>query len=333
MQTASAPGKAILSGDHSAVYGCPALVMALEQRLVVRYEPDTLPRLSWLAPDRVHEMALEKFSSLRHRLDNAFEAYLKGERSIKDILARPAELLFYTVDLAHLIGEIKQLPRGKVQISSQIPIGAGMGSSAALLAALLTLFTRIEGKSELIRQVRHCERLQHGRGSLMDASAVVLGGLVKVEGDQSSRVEFLPSEFDQDWYWIHTGTPAVSTGVCVDQVARNFGDSQIWSEFTAVTLAMHEKLSQRESIDGLVAENHRLLNRIGVVPAPVTALIERIETRGGVAKVSGAGSVQGDAAGLVLAHLPGLTPQQLNLPREYRWGQLRISNQGAQRDN
>lgn len=332
MQVASAPGKAILSGDHSAVYGCPALVMALEQRLVVRYYPDTLPRLSWLAPDRVHEMALEKFSSLRHRLDNAFEAYLKGERSIKEILSRPAELLFYTVDMAHLLGEVKQLPRGKVEISSEIPVGAGMGSSAALLAALLTLFTRIEGRDELIRQVRHCERLQHGRGSLMDASAVVLGGLVKVEDDQSARVDFLPTEFDQHWYWIHTGTPAVSTGVCVDQVRRHFGESEIWSEFSGVTLAMHDRLSRGESIGALVAENHRLLNRIGVVPAPVAALIERIESSGGAAKVSGAGSVQGDAAGLVLAHLPQSTPGDLGLPRDYRWGQLRISDQGAQRD-
>ena len=329
MQVASAPGKAVLSGEHSVVHGSPALVMALEQRLTVRYHPDTLPRLSWLAPDRVHEMALEKFSSLRHRLDNAFESYLKGERSIKEILNRPAELLFYTVDMAHLLGEVKQLPRGKVEINSDIPIGAGMGSSAALLAALLTLFTRIEGKNEMIRQVRHCERLQHGRGSLMDASAVVLGGLVKVEGDVSSRVDFVPSEFDQDWYWIHTGTPTVSTGVCVDQVRRHFGDSDIWSEFSAVTDAMHDRLSQGDSIDELVKQNHRLLNRIGVVPAQVAALIERIEERGGVAKVSGAGSVQGDAAGLVLTHLPGMTPDTLDLPREYRWGQLRISDQGA----
>ena len=139
----------------------------------------------------------------------------------------------------------------------------------------------------------------------------------------------MPSEFDQDWYWIHTGTPTVSTGVCVDQVRRHFGDSDIWSEFSAVTDAMHDRLSQGDSIDELVKQNHRLLNRIGVVPAQVAALIERIEERGGVAKVSGAGSVQGDAAGLVLTHLPGMTPDTLDLPREYRWGQLRISDQGA----
>lgn len=332
MQVASAPAKAILSGDHSAVYGCPALVMALEQRLSVRYYPDTLPRLSWLGPDKVHEMALEKFSSLRHRLDNAFEAYLKGERSITEILSRPAELVFYTVEMAHLLGEIKQLPRGKVEISSDIPIGAGMGSSAALLAALLTLFAKAENSDDLIRQVRHCERLQHGRGSLMDAAAVTLGGLVKLENERAERVSFVPTEFDANWYWIHTGTPEVSTGTCVDQVRRNFANSSIWSEFTAVTEAMHSRLAQQQSIADLISQNHRLLNRIGVVPAHVAALIERVEERGGAAKVSGAGTVVGNAAGLVIAYLPQHTPAALNLPRHYRWGELRISNRGACRD-
>lgn len=329
MQVASAPGKAVLSGEHAVVYGAPALVMAMEQRLTVRYFPDTLPRLSWLAPDKVHEMALEKFSSLRHRLDNAFEAYIKGERSITEILSRPAELVFYTVEMAHLLGEIKQLPRGRVEIASDIPIGAGMGSSAALLAALLTLFARVESSAELIRQVRHCERLQHGRGSLMDASAVCLGGLVKLEDDQAQRVNFLPSEFDSNWYWIHTGTPAASTGTCVEQVRRNFEGSSIWSEFADLTLAMHGALKQQKSIATLVGQNHRLLNRIGVVPAKVAALIERIEMRGGAAKVSGAGTVVGDAAGLVITWLPESTPAQLGLPRDYRWGRLRISDIGA----
>lgn len=329
MQVASAPGKAVLSGEHAVVHGSPALVMALQQRLTVRYFPDTLPRLSWLAPDKVHEMALEKFSSLRHRLDNAFEAYLKGERSITEILSRPAELVFYTVEMAHLLGEIRQLPRGKVEISSDIPIGAGMGSSAALLAALLTLFAKVDTTAELIRQVRHCERLQHGRGSLMDASAVCLGGLVWVEGDRSETVSFLPTEFDSNWFWIHTGTPAASTGTCVEQVRRNFQSSTIWSEFTAVTQAIQSALEQQQSIASLVSENHRLLNRIGVVPAKVAALIERIEMRGGAGKVSGAGTVVGDAAGLVIARLPEGTPADLALPRDYRWGELRISNQGA----
>jgi len=333
MQIASAPGKAILSGEHSVVHGAPALAVSLEQRLTVRYTPDRLPRLSWMAPDRVHEMAIEKISSLRHRLDNAFEGYLKGERSISEILSRPAELVFYTVDMARILGDLKQLPSGKVEIHSDIPIGSGMGSSAALLAAILSMFGRAKNSDDLIRQVRHCERLQHGKGSLIDAAAVTLGGLVRVEGDSAVRLEYLPTQLNTDWFWIHTGTPVTSTGECVEQVRRHFSGSDIWNEFAQVTQAFELALQQQLPLGSLVRENHRLLNRIGVVPARVSALIERIEQSQGAAKVSGAGAVAGEAAGLVLAWMPNGSPADLELPRDYRWGALKVSTQGAVLDD
>lgn len=328
-QISSAPGKAIISGEHAVVQGAPALAVALEQRLRVRYLPDRLPRFSWIAPDHAHEMALEKFSALRHRLDSAFEAYMKGERSIREILSRPAELVFYTIDMARILGDLKQIPTGRVEISSDIPVGAGMGSSAALLAALLTLFSKADSQQELIRQVRHCERLQHGKGSLIDAATVTLGGLVRVEGDEAKRLDYLPDQMNSDWYWIHTGTPVTSTGVCVDQVRRHFDGSDIWSEFRDITQSIQASLEQQESFDALIQANHRLLNRIGVVPARVAALIEQIEQRGGAAKISGAGAVSGDAAGLVIASMPNSSPADLPLPREYRWGRLRVSARGA----
>lgn len=333
MQIASAPGKAILSGEHSVVHGAPALAVSLEQRLVVRFTPDRLPRLSWLAPDRVHEMAIEKLSSLRHRLDNAFESYLKGERSIGDILSRPAELVFYTIDMARILGDLKQLPSGKVEIQSDIPIGSGMGSSAALLAALLSMFGRAKSTEELIQQVRHCERLQHGKGSLIDAATVTLGGLVRVQADEARRLNYLPMQLNQDWYWIHTGTPITSTGECVEQVRRQFTGSDIWDEFATVTQAFEQALKTAAPLGQLIRENHRLLNRIGVVPAPISALIEKIEQAQGAAKVSGAGAVAGDAGGLVLAWMPKGSPADLELPKNYRWGALRISTDGAGLDD
>ena len=329
MQTASAPGKAILSGEYSVLFGAPALAIAVEQRLTVSYTPDTLPRLSWLAPDRVHELALEKFSALRHKLDNAFESYLRGERSITEILSRPAELVFYTVDMARLLGQIKTIPRGKVAIESSIPIGAGMGSSAALLAALLSMFANYKTQSELIEQVRHCERLQHGRGSLIDAAAVCMGGLVRVNGDNAERLDSLAQTFDDSFYWIYTGTPITGTGVCVEQVERRFGHSEIWTEFSAVTQELEKTLSSGQDFSHLLQQNQRLLNRIGVVPAQVAALIEQIEQLGGVAKISGAGAVAGDAGGLVIAQMHGASPKQLSLPAHYRWGPLQLSEQGA----
>ncbi|QJD70460.1 mevalonate kinase [Marinobacterium sp. LSUCC0821] len=329
MSTSSAPGKIILSGEHSVVYGAPALAFAVKQRLNVSFTPDPLPRLSWFGPDSVHELALEKFSTLRHKLDAAFEGYLKGERSISEIISRPAELIFYTVDIARMLGNLERLPRGKVKIESEIPVGAGMGSSAALLAALLALFSRQRSPEQLIEQVRHCERLQHGRGSLIDAATVCLGGLVRVESDKALRMGDLPKALGQDWYWIFTGTPATSTGVCVDRVRSQFADSSIWSEFSDVTAEIGRSLDSSEALSPLIKVNHRLLSRIGVVPSRVNALVEKIEDLGGAAKISGAGAVSGDAGGLVLAYLPSCTPEALSLPLGSRWGTIAGSNTGV----
>lgn len=333
MSIASAPGKIIISGEHSVVYGAPALAMSVNQRLTVNFTPDRLPRLSWFAPDRPHELALEKFASLRHKLDAAFEGYLKGERSISDIISRPAELIFYTVDVARILGNLERQPRGKFDIKSDIPVGAGMGSSAALLAALLKLFSKQQDVHQLIEQVRHCERLQHGRGSLIDAAAVCLGGFVKVEKDQVDKLDDQSFTFDQDWYWIFTGTPATGTGVCVDRVRSQFEHSSIWSDFSEITVQIQQAGIDPQALGKAIQANHRLLNRIGVVPGRVSALIETIEARGGAAKISGAGAVSGDAGGLVLAYLPNSDPSSLNLPATMRWGKVIASDRGASIDD
>lgn len=329
LKQACAPGKIILSGEHSVVYGAPALALALDRYMKVDFEPDRLPRLSWHTQEKTHVLGLDKFALLRRRLDSYFERYLRGELSIGQILRKPAELVFYAVDMAHLLSGLEQMPRGRVRIDSEIPIGAGMGSSAALIAALLTLFGHFDSRDDLVRQVRHCERLQHGRGSLIDAATVCLGGLVRVCGDRFDSLPLAPEGLGEGWFWVFTGTPATSTGTCVEQVRSGFATSAIWSEFSEVTGEIERALERGGDLVGPVRENHRLLCRIGVVPAPLGRFAEQVEQRGGAAKVCGAGAVSGDNGGLMLVRLPDGTPQTLGLPRTWQWGQLHAERRGV----
>ncbi len=330
MPTACAPGKIILSGEHSVVHGSPALALAVDRHMRIHYRPDRLPRLSWHAQERTHVLGLDKLANLRRRLDSHFERYLRGELPITRILQKPAELAFYAVDMARVLSGLDVRPQGSLSIDSDIPIGAGMGSSAALIAALLKLFGHIDDRDELIRQVRHCERLQHGRGSIIDAATVCTGGLVRVENDQVEALTLPEQGLGGGFYWLFTGTPASSTGACVDQVRRNFTGSPIWDEFTATTQAFEAALMSGESLVEPVRQNHRLLTRIGVVPAPLQRLAEQVEQAGGAAKVCGAGAVSGDQGGLMLLLLPqGMTPAQLSLQSEWHWGVLKEDLQGV----
>ncbi|ANG62131.1 mevalonate kinase [Marinobacterium aestuarii] len=324
-----APGKIIISGEHSVVYGAPALALAVDRQMRVSFEPDRLPRLSWQTHEKTHVLGFDKFHSLRTRLDSYFERYLRGELSIGQILKKPAELVFYAVDMARLLSGLEHLHGGRVNIDSDIPIGAGMGSSAALIASLLKLFGEFDDIEALVQQVRHCERLQHGQGSAIDAATVCHGGLVKVHGGAVSRLPLAEQGLGEGWFWLFTGTPAASTGACVDRVRRNFAGSAIWKDFAAVTDHVEQALLQGASLLDPVRENHRLLTRIGVVPAPLVRLAEQVEQRGGAAKVCGAGSVSGDQGGLMLLWLPEGSPDRLNLAPDWRWGKLKEDRQGV----
>lgn len=329
MPVACAPGKIILSGEHAVVYGAPALALAVDRHMRIRYQPDQLPRLSWHTRERTHELGLDKLAGLRRRLDNHFERYLRGELPITRILKKPAELAFYAIDMARVLSGLDIHPRGSLSIDSDIPIGAGMGSSAALIAALLKLFGHFDSQDELIRQVRYCERLQHGRGSMIDAAAVCSGGLVMLQDEQVSHLPLAAEGLGPGWFWLFTGTPACSTGACVDEVRRNFGGSEIWSEFADLTGHIGQALLHGAPPAGLIRANHRLLSRIGVVPAGLQRFAEQVEQRGGAAKVCGAGAVSGDQGGLMLIWLPEGTPAQLPLLPHWHWGVLREDREGV----
>ena len=79
------------------------------------------------------------------------------------------------------------------------------------------------------------------------------------------------------------------------------GTHPIWGAFAATTETIRDALTRadRARLQEAVQTNHVLLRKIGVVPDRVNALIRELN-RHGAAKISGAGSVRGDAAGVVL---------------------------------
>ncbi|MDF2182116.1 mevalonate kinase [Neptuniibacter sp. CAU 1671] len=317
---AQAPGKLILSGEHSVVYGAPALAIAVREKVEVTLEPLSEGASITLSSDSFDETecALSDLPVLQTQLDKAYEAFLAGERSINGLLACPTDLLFYVLSLF-------PAQPGRYHIHSTIPAGSGLGSSAAVIAALLqTTAAAEQSATEFMQLVRFCERLQHGRGSLLDAAACTLGGVVRVQNDQVSKVELA---MDGGWYRINTGRPDCSTGEVVEYVRQCHGKSSIWTEFSDLTGQLEQHWSDVSQRSELLRINHRLLQKIGVVPAEVSALVAKIEARGGAAKISGAGAHRGEHAGQLLVYWPeeetenslaalsGLQPVRLVLSR------------------
>ena len=163
MVTASAPGKCILFGEHAVVYGEPAVAVAIDARVSVTLEPC---QGSW----KLSGAPLDE----RHPHARFLHSQLVGDDS------DPHSML----------------------VTSELFPAAGMGSSAALSAAIgAALMHWSTGGDELnLEHISHLAHIaeaeaQSGRASPTDTSTATLGGCVLV----SDR-----HEDSADWRWTRT---------------------------------------------------------------------------------------------------------------------------------
>jgi len=325
---AIAPGKVILSGEHAVVYGAPALAVAAECHIHAHFTPHSADAVSLSGSLLDSQYSLSELDVLKAQLDSRFDAFSAGTLAVDSLLESPDQLIAYVLASQQLcVG-------GRLRVESDLPTGAGMGSSAAAISAVLIVANTLmqqHGVAPLNPEqrfslTRYCERLQHGRGSAIDAAAVTFGGLVRVESDQATP---LGSVLGEGWYRVNTGSPSVSTGHCVQQVRSQFAQSSIWAEFRQVTENLQAALGHPDRVHAAVRANHRLLQEIGVVPEPVAQFITAAQHSGASAKISGAGAVAGDCGGQVLLYAPGVDVSSVCAEFNYPCYPLQEDSQGA----
>ncbi|MGD9153228.1 MAG: mevalonate kinase [Gammaproteobacteria bacterium] len=190
-----------------------------------------------------------------------------------------------------------------IKIDSNIFIGCGMGSSAAIalsiIGVLAEYFEIKLTKDEYFNLAQMSEKLQHGRPSGVDAYTCLHGGCVYF---QRGKIKSCQIDNKLLMFMVNTGKPSVNTGECVAEVAKEFGDSKIWYEFAEVTNELTNILATNDvsELKKFIRANHRLLVEIGVVPQKIQKFIAEVEQANAAAKICGAGSVVGDNAGVVL---------------------------------
>lgn len=307
----------------------PALAVAVQQSITVEFIANHSKQLTINFEQGSQHCKIADLPALKQRLDNAYRQFEQGKLSITQLLSKPTELLFYTLANAQLQSA------GELNLTTKLPIGSGMGSSAACIAALLRLSEAVTQRQAasapaLSEQVRYCERLQHGHGSLIDAATVSFGGLIKLKQQQISK---LSATFDSHWYIWDSGKPQSSTGEVVSQVRQQHGNSDIWQAFADTTEQLEQQLTQTtanpNSIRRLIRCNHQLLQQIGVVPKATAQVINRLEQLGGAAKICGAGCLGEQAGGQVLCYLPQLDTKQIANQLKLKLRPLEPNHRGA----
>ena len=322
--TVTASGKAILMGEHAAVYGRPALLAAVDRRLVVELTRTEVDGLSLELPE-VEVSESVSWAVIRDYAATARGLWAEYER-------QPGPEAFRRLrgdDPAHLvkiaIGEALELageanpPGVELRLRSAIPIGAGFGSSAAAAVAIATACLRLFGVApetgELERLSLEIERRQHGTPSGIDTAAVIHGGLVWAERDPAGRLSAAPvairsPELDKVRIF-NTGTPLESTGAVVAAVrarrdADRSGFERLLEGMETATRRLRQRLESetRGELLGPIRDFEACLEQAGVVPPALCEVVRRIEARGGAAKISGAGALSGTSAGSLLVYHP-----------------------------
>jgi mevalonate kinase len=300
---AVSPGKLIISGEHSVVYGCPAISMAIDRSAVFELTAQKSRQISFdLAEGQSESYTLLTLRDLKKRVERKYDQFLNGDIGISYVLAAPADLFRFA--FIHALDSLhRSLDSGVImKLRSTIPIGCGLGSSAAtVLSELRALghYLRVDFKPEWYYEYSlEVEKFQHGYPSGIDSFTSLNGGCAYFKNGEGKKLP-LPQ---LKMFLVETGIPKSSTGECVQEVRRNFKSSSIWSEFSEVTEKIVDELNNKNDINiiSLIRENHKLLNKIGVVPQNICNFINEIEIDGGAAKICGAGSIQGDSAGAII---------------------------------
>jgi hydroxymethylglutaryl-CoA synthase len=301
-----APGKLILSGEHAVVHGSPALAMAINRYVVATVSREQGPKVLFDLSDLSHhsQWSFDALRHLKNKIKQKYYRFVRGDYSIREVLHKPFELAQFAMGVLTEALNLK-LPHGvKIHVQSDLPIGCGMGSSAATIISVMEAIAHYMAlplpHEKLYGLALEAENMQHGHSSGLDLQVAMKGGCFLMHGKtlQTRPIPAFPM------YLINTGKPACTTGQCVEKTSGHFAnDSKLSEQFAAVTQAMDNALQQQawRDLHDAVRQNHRLLNAIGVVPARVQQFISQVEGIGGSAKVCGAGAVLGDAAGAVWA--------------------------------
>ncbi len=305
MTTAIAPGKIILSGEHSVVCGQPALALAVDRYArasVVRHNTPATVVFDLLNLKHHKDTTVKALKRLKARLAEDYHLFLRGERGIKDVLKLPHELSHFA--LSNFMERFNRFSDEGLQLKTQstIPMGCGMGSSAAMILALKFAlahhFKEIIDKENLFELALETENLQHGYSSGLDLRVSLQGGALEYHNGQFNTMTI------PEWplYMVNTGSPESSTGECVMHTQQLFEKTTLAAEIGAVTAAVKMAVVQSRFSDFQIAlrTNHALLVALGVVPTSVQAFIRYLESKDIAAKICGAGSIRGDKGGIVL---------------------------------
>lgn len=292
--TISAPGSIMITGEHAVVYGHPALVAAIEQRITLTFETRT---------DRLIEVHSDICPTVSLPIDEA----------------KPEGPLCYVFGAAALYRSY--LHHGlTIRIASEINPTLGLGSSAAVTIAMLGglrfLIQNQEQTNEHLslsdyriihRQALQLVRQIQGRGSGADLAASLYGGMISyqlphdlmsdqtIKSSEEAIVEHMPEPPEMSLCYCGYKTP---TGTVLTQIAERMkGKEDIFASLyrrMGIVSSATIKAAKSENWTNFADQiNHyqTLMEELGVSDPVLDDLVMKARQSADIAaaKISGSG--------------------------------------------
>jgi len=339
----SAPGKVILHGDHSVVYGKRGVALSLDLRTTLtltRNEdavcldlPDVDICESWplAAVDRLcRVLHIENNSG---QSDECLSKKLSPEKAalIRSYLGLDAtskcQKIRAILSFFHLYTSVLSRAKGfTVHVSSKIPTGAGLGSSAAYASCLAASLLAISGRVppeylsanaplsvrrkalEVVNYLTYAsETIMHGTPSGIDNTTCTHGGIISFK---NGEMEVLDGNCPLQILLVDTRIPR-STETMVKSVRKKY--DAIPSVITPMLESMdaiaeealeilrqlsdlgnlnecsEKRISLQANLGELMRMNHMLLSALGVSHPSIDKIVSLSAEHGLQAKLTGAG--------------------------------------------
>ncbi|WP_069806419.1 mevalonate kinase [Vulcanisaeta thermophila] len=289
MVTVRAPGKVILFGEHAVVYGEPALAMAINKYVYVTARPRDDGKVTINASDL--------------KLAGLYVTFLEnGDLVARTDYGAVISALSYVRRAVELAMEYVGKRVGvDLTIRSEMPVGAGLGTSAAVAVATIASYVHALGyeisKRDLARLAWQVERDVQGAASPTDTAMATYGGVMFIRS-VGGEAFMEPVKVDVDVPIIVGYVPRVSTTKeLVSMVRSRLESMREVIEPIIKAIGMVSTMGRRALEEGdlktmgqLMNINHGLLVALGVSTKQLDDMVYAARAAGALgAKLSGAG--------------------------------------------
>ncbi len=270
---AKAPGKIILFGEHFVVYDNRAILGAIDKYATVTSE--------------------------KTNTDNILISSSLGQSSIKkdeDVgkVEKKFRPFFY---IAKKVIEKNNFDKGiSIKIESNIPIGAGLGSSSACCvaasASIANLFSDTTDK-EILELAIQAEKTIFPNSSGADCTVSVYGGIIEYQKEKG----FTKIDTENEFFFLIIDSEQIhATDKVVERVKKFKEENKdVFAELCSeeerlITKALDSmKSNDLETIGKCMAQNEIFLEQIGVSNDVLLSITKEIEMITFGAKITGAG--------------------------------------------